>query len=69
MRTLTPAYGRDYSSAAKAKADYLKNKDFILRDFHSPYDGKPCSKLDFKGETVELRYNNDQYATTVAYYE
>ena len=30
--TLTPAYGRDYSSKANVLADWDANKDFIIQD-------------------------------------
>jgi len=57
MPTLTPAYGRDYASAKKAKADYLAGKDFILNDITSRWDGKPCSARDFLGQAVNIRYH------------
>lgn len=46
MRTaiLTPAYGRDYTTAKAAKADFEADKDFILNDLSSPWDGKPANK-------------------------
>ena len=43
MRTLTigPAYGRDYTSKAKALADWDANKDFTIHDlFHGGYVSK-----------------------------
>lgn len=43
MPTLTPAYGRDYKSVAAAVADFEAGKDFILNDYSSPWDGKPCN--------------------------
>ena len=30
--TISPAYGRDYTSKAKALADWDANKDFIIQD-------------------------------------
>jgi len=30
--TISPAYGRDYTSKAKALADWDSNKDFIIQD-------------------------------------
>lgn len=44
--TLTPAYGRDYKSQKALKADFDAGKDFIVNDFSSPWDGKPCNKTD-----------------------
>ena len=58
--TLTPAYGRDYTSAAKAIEDYLAGRDFILNDITSPWDGKPCSCRDFPNQEVKLRYNRQR---------
>jgi len=57
MPTLIPAYGRDYTSAKAAKADYLAGKDFILNDIMSCYHGKPCSARDFLGQMVNIRYH------------
>lgn len=55
---VTPAYGRDYTSAKAAKADWQAGKDFILQDFSSPWNGKPINKpeADEAGFTVMLRY-------------
>jgi hypothetical protein len=46
MKTLTPAYGRDYRSKKAAIDDFEANKDFILNDITDQYDGKPCNKSD-----------------------
>ncbi len=57
--TLTPAYGRDYTSAKAVLADFHANKDFIINDFTSRYDGKPCNLGDLRGagtKSVKLRY-------------
>jgi len=56
MITLTPAYGRDYKSVKALKEDIAANKDFILNDMFSPWNGKPCSPSDFKGQKVQFRY-------------
>ena len=58
-KTVVPAYGRDYKSAKAAKADWAAGKDFILRDFTSPWDGKPINKQDAEnaGIQVNIRYN------------
>lgn len=49
---LTPSYGRDYSSAAKAKADFLAGKDFTLAA-----TGQQMSITDVDlSITVYLRY-------------
>jgi len=67
MRILTPAYGRDYTSAQKAIAAYQSGKDWILNDITSPWDGKPCSCRDFPGEPVELRYSKLRKLTITQY--
>jgi hypothetical protein len=54
--TLTPAYGRDYKSAKEVKADWEANKDFIIADISSPYDGKPMNKQDAPKGTYNIRY-------------
>ena len=56
--TLTPAYGRDYRSAAAVKADWEANKDFILHDMFSRYDGKPINRSACAGvySRVNIRY-------------
>jgi hypothetical protein len=54
--TLVPAYGRDYKSKAAVKADLLAGKDFILNQFGSPWDGKPCSFADIEAVEFNVRY-------------
>jgi hypothetical protein len=55
--TLTPAYGRDYKTAKAAKADFEANKDFILNEYGSPWDGKPVNKEQIPaGSNIQLRY-------------
>lgn len=58
MKTLTPAYGRDYKTGLQAAADYHANKDFILRDITSRWDGKLISKADIGNEDIKLRFND-----------
>lgn len=53
MFTLLPAFGRDYTSKAKALADYVAGKDFI--DARSRL---ACGIDAFEGEEVILRYKN-----------
>ena len=65
MKVLTPGYGRDYTSALKAKLDYLAGKNFVLRDISSRWGGCFCSKSDFKDEAVLLRYNKMRRSTVV----
>ncbi len=57
--TLTPAYGRDYTSAKAAKADWDAGKDFIIADMMDPYCGKPINREDARNagiKTVNIRY-------------
>lgn len=57
--TLLPAYGRDYRNKASIQADLDGNKDFILSDMTSPWDGKPINRQDLVTEgirSVRVRY-------------
>ena len=66
MLTLTPAYGRDYKTAKKAKEDWKAGKDFIITDSFHPYDGKPMSIRDAKPkEKFLIRFNRLTRITTV----
>jgi hypothetical protein len=56
MTTVTPAYGRDYKSKAAAFKDWEDGKDFILNDFSSRWNGKPCNCKDIRGP-VMIRYD------------
>lgn len=66
---LTPAYGRDYKSAAEAIADFHANKDFIIRTITDKWVGKPCNKSDLLQyadyNLIEIRFNKNQDATIV----
>lgn len=56
--TLTPAYGRDYSTKAEVIKDFRENKDF---QFHNERSSILCSIRDgVIGELVKLRYNNQR---------
>ncbi len=58
-KTATPAYGRDYTTAKAARADWQAGKDFLIADFFDPFDGKPINKQDADraGLTVNLRFD------------
>ena len=59
LPTLTPAYGRDYTSKTKVLQDFNDGKDFIYNNIMSRYDGKPCNKQDLisaNEKTVKIRY-------------
>ena len=54
---LIPAYGRDYSTAEKAIADFAAGKDFTISDISHKYNGKYCSIRDLKGYKIKIRFN------------
>ena len=60
--TLTPAYNRDYKNKKDVLNDFDNNKDFIINDMFSPYNGKYCNKSDIKNtyKSVKIRYNKLQ---------
>jgi hypothetical protein len=62
MTTLTPAYGRDYKNRNDVITDFNNDKDFIINDMFSPYNGKYCNKSDIKNtyKSVKIRYNKLQ---------
>ena len=62
MTTLTPAYNRDYKNKKDVLTDFNNNKDFIINDMFSPYNGKYCNKSDIKNtyKSVKIRYNKLQ---------
>ena len=57
--TMIPAYGRDYHSAKAVRKDFEANKDFIIEDISSPYDGRPVNRQDLRatGASARIRYN------------
>jgi len=57
---LTPAYGRDYKSKAEVTAALIAGKDF------KTVSGQYCTASDFKGKTIEVRYNKLRAFTTYA---
>ena len=59
--TLTPAYGRDYKSKKAVLADFNADKDFILADISSQWDGKPCNRSGLLASgvrAVNIRYKS-----------
>jgi hypothetical protein len=57
--TLVPAYGRDYTSKRAVLADWNSDRDFIVADLFSQWDGKPVNRQDIAdtGETqIQIRY-------------
>lgn len=67
MIVVTPAYGRDYPSAAKAKSAWVANLDFILQSYGSPWDGKPINAEQaskaYPGCSVQIRYQSPRRQT------
>ena len=58
---LTPAYDRNYRSMAKVLKDFNANKDFILNDPTSRYNGKYANKADLMNhyKNVQFRYRKN----------
>jgi len=57
---VTPAYGRDYTTAKAAKADWKAGKDFIIQCIMHPDDGRYINIDDAKTDPslkIMLRYN------------
>lgn len=58
--TVTPAYGRDYKSKKAAVEDFDADKDFIVADVTSKWDGKLVNKSQLVEEKqyseVNIRY-------------
>lgn len=54
--TLVPAYGRDYKSKKEVLADFNADKDFIIADMMSQWDGKYVNKSQLSQGTVNIRY-------------
>jgi hypothetical protein len=56
--TLVPAYGRDYRSKKAVLADWDADRDFIVSDFFSRWDGKPVNKAQIDpDQRVMIRYD------------
>ena len=58
--TLVPAYGRDYTSKHEVLQDWNANRDFLVADLFSQWDGKPVNRADLERTTgphqVQIRY-------------
>ena len=55
--TVIPAYGRDYTTAKAARADWKAGKDFLIANFMHRYDGKPISIRDAGSESIMIRFD------------
>lgn len=64
--TLTPAYGRDYTSKKQVIEAWNNGDDFIIADIMHPYSGKPANKNDLKDErNIMIRYSGLRKITKV----
>jgi len=54
--TLTPSYGRDYTSAKAVKADWDANKDFTIADVFGGQCGRQINKEQAPKGTHNIRY-------------
>ena len=56
--TVLPAFGRDYKNAKAVLADFNTNKDFIICDFFSAFDGFYINAEQIAvGDTLAVRYD------------
>jgi hypothetical protein len=65
MITMIPAYGRDYTNAKKAIADWKAGKDFIVMSWGHPFDTKPANINDMKNEKIMLRFSRLEKMTVL----
>ena len=66
---LTPAYGRDYKSKKAVEADFAADKDFILADVTSRWNGMPINRSQIVEDgitTVNIRYGKLRKITVVS---
>jgi hypothetical protein len=62
---LVPAYGNDYANQREVKADWKANKDFLLVDPTSQWDGKPINRGQIAAAIVIVRYGNGRKTVQV----
>jgi hypothetical protein len=58
---VVPAYGRDYTSKQKVKADLVAGKDFRILDISQEHNGRYTSLSELKRlqyTQVRVRYSN-----------
>lgn len=65
MKTLTvvPAYGRDYKSKAAVNKDFEADKDFLIQDIATKFDGAYICRreaIDAGYTHINIRYKNLQ---------
>ena len=62
--TVIPAYGRDYRSVKDVMADFDANKDFMISDMASRFDGRYINKEQLSaGDILAVRYDNKRKQT------
>lgn len=64
MKTLTPAYGRDYKNKKEIEADFNDGKDFILSGIRPCYVNKQDLKQNGEKNCL-VRYGNQRKVTTI----
>jgi len=66
--TVVPAYGRDYKSKKEVEAAWNADKDFIVQDMMSRWDGSSVNKSDAKSmgiKSVTIRYKQLRNVTVI----
>jgi hypothetical protein len=66
--TIIPGSGRDYRTKAEVLAAFEADKDFIVADMSSRYDGKPVCRSDLvraKVASVNIRYKGKRSIAVV----
>jgi len=63
--TVTPAKGRDYTSAAAAEAAWRAGEDFVLRNPLSPWDGRAINAAGSAAVEVTIRYARQRRTVVV----
>lgn len=63
---VVPAYGRDYKSKAAVLKDWNEEKDFLICDMSSKYDGSYINKADKPADvTLTVRYKSLTMVMTI----
>lgn len=68
MMTLTPAYGRDYTSAKAVRADFAADRDFVIADVMSMWCGSPVNRQQLRDQgvpSVSIRYARNRKIVVV----
>ena len=66
--TLLPAYGRDYKSKKEIEADFAADKDFVVADISSPWDGKYVNRtqlVESGQKQVNVRYKQQRSVAVI----